>query len=211
VENKAHDVGNIAKHVVTGAAEGVKKGVEGTVTILKGAGQVTTGHPGDGWKTIQDGGKQIINGAVQIAVRGVVTAATMIDPLIGTVFFGQSSPLQGLSKFIYDTISRWKDKPVCNPQEQINRLMTVPKDTLDDASRLLGAVSTPAKYLSAIFDGYGAWEPTGCDAVGIGRPIREAQLSTDGLWTVDVAITDLRSKAPKHRPGDTSGLRFSPA
>jgi hypothetical protein len=181
---------NTGKQVVNGAVEGAKKIADGGLKVLKAGGQALTGHFGEAWKTVQDGGKEITNGVLQVAVSGVVTAATMADPIIGVVFFGQPTPLQGLSKFIYDTIAHWKGHPDCNPTEQINRLMTVPKKTLDDASRLLGAASTPAKYLSSIFDGYGAWEPTGCDGVGFGRPVREAQLSTDGLWTIDVAISD---------------------
>ena len=210
LDNAAHQVVDRGKDAVNGAVAGVKKGLEGVGNVLKGGGQVLTGHFGDGWKTMQDGGKEIINGALQIAVTGVVTVATMADPLIGAVFFGQPSPLQGVAKFIYDTISRWKGHPDCNPQEQINRLMIVPKKTLDDPSRLLGAATTPAKYLSSLFDGYGAWELTGCDGVGIGRPIREGQISTDGLWTVDVAITDFDIQGVKSPPGRYIRLEIFP-
>jgi transmembrane protein TMEM131/LysM domain-containing protein len=206
----AETVWNGGKQVVNGAVEGGKKIFDGGLNVLKAGGQAVTGHFGDAWKTVQDGGKEIINGVIQVAVSGVVTAATMADPLIGVVFFGQPTPLQGLSKLIYDIIAHWKGHPDCNPGEQISRLMTIPKKTLDDASRLLGAASTPAKYLSSIFDGYGAWEPTGCDGVGIGRPVREAQLSTDGLWTVDVAISDFDIQGTQAPPGRFIRLEVFP-
>src|SRR5258708_3273658 len=113
VENAAHQGGERLKDAATGVVEGVKKAGGGALNVLKGAGQVITGHPGGGWKTIQDGGKEIINGALEIAVTGTVTVATMADPLIGAVFFGEPSPLQGLTKLIYETISRWKGHPDC--------------------------------------------------------------------------------------------------
>ena len=152
----------------------------------------------------------MVNGVLQVAVSGVVTVATMADPLIGTVFFGQPTPLQGLAKLIYDMVAHWKGHPTCNPGEQLNRLMTVPKKTLDDPSRLLGAASTPAKYISSLFDRFGAREPTGCDGVGIGRPVREAQLSTDGLWTVDVAISDFDIQGSQAPPGRYIRLEVFP-
>lgn len=200
VENKAHDVGNTLKSGGEAVLDGGKKVVQGGGQVFQGAGQVITGHPAEGWKTIQDGGKTIINGTIQVAVTGAVTAVTMADPLVGVVFFGAPSPLQAVSKFIYDTVSHWKGHPDCNPQEQFGRVMTIPKKTLDDPSRLVGAASTPFKYLSSIVDGYGAWEPTGCDAVGIGRPVREGQISTDGFWTVDLAISKFTIQGTEEDP-----------
>ena len=210
LENKAHDVGNTIKDVGTGAVSGAKKAGEGVLDVAKGVGQTITGHPEQGWKTIQDGGKTIVNGVIQVAITGAVIAVTMADPIVGTILFGSPSPLQGITKFIYETISKWKGKPNCNPPEQMARLMTIPKKTLDDVSRILGAASTPLKYLSSIFGSYDAWEPTGCDGVGIGRPVREAQLSTDGLWTVDVAISDLDVQGAKAPPGRYIRLEIFP-
>jgi len=208
--NTVTQVGNGIVQVGTGIVQGGGKILDGGLNVLKAGGQAVTGHFGEAWKTLQDGGKEMINGTIQIAVSGVVTVATMADPLVGVVFFGQPTPLQGLAKLIYDMVSHWKGHPDCNPAEQTARLMAVPKKTLDDPSRLLGAASTPAKYISSIFDGYGAWEPTGCDGVGIGRPVREAQLSTDGLWTIDVAISDFDIQGTQAPPGRYIRLEVFP-
>jgi len=140
-----------------------------------GLGKVLTGHP-DGWKDLQDGVKTAVNGTVLIATTGVVTVIAAADPLVGTFVSLVPHPrLQGIAKFIYETINKWRGKPSCNPTKEVERLMTVPKRTLGDGDRFAGALSTPFKYLSSIFDGVGAWEMTGCDAVGYGRPIRDAQ------------------------------------
>ena len=76
IENKAHDVGKAAKDVVTGVADGAKKTAEGGVKILRGAAELATGHPGQAWSTIVDGGKEIISGVIQVAVTGTVVAVT---------------------------------------------------------------------------------------------------------------------------------------
>ena len=80
----------------------------------------------------------------------------------------------------------------CNPSAQIGRFMIIPKPRLSAVDRASGFITTPLKYLSTEFDGPHAWERTGCIAIGFGRPVREAQHSTDGLYTVDVSITELR-------------------
>lgn len=194
VVKKADDLSDGIQH-------GVTKAIDGTGRALGGIGKVLEGDSA-GWKEIGDGLKAIGTGAVIVVAATGVTVLASADPIIGTLFFGTPSPLQGITKFLYDTISRWKGQPVCNPQEQINRLMLIQKNTLGDGDRIVGAFSTPLKYISSIFDGYGAWEPTGCDAIGIGKPVRTAQHSTDGFWTIDLAVLDLNvqgAKAPLGR------------
>ena len=212
-----HVVQPVVTHVVQPVVALGKEGVKDVVTIGQGTGglllgtwQVITLHPSEGWKTIQDGGKTIISGVVQIAVAGALTAVTMADPIVGTLFFGAPSPLQAIAKFMYETYLKWTGLPTCNPQQQVGRLMTIPKKKLDDPSRLLGAASTPLKYLSSIFHGYGGWEVTGCDAVGIGRPVREAALSTDEFWTVDLAISDFDVQGTKAESGRYIRLEIIP-
>lgn len=46
----------------------------------------------------------------------------------------------------------------------------------------------PLKYLSTEFHGPGSWAPTGCFAAGVGVPMRRAQHSTDGLYTIDLKL-----------------------
>ncbi|HXM77179.1 MAG TPA: hypothetical protein VN971_10410, partial [Thermoanaerobaculia bacterium] len=38
--------------------------------------------------------------------------------------------------------------------------------------------------------GISGWEETGCDARGAGSPVRDAQHSTDGFWTIDVSLAE---------------------
>ena len=121
---------------------------------------------------------------------------------------------QDAAKFIYETVEKWKGHSNCNPQEQINRLMTKPKQTLDDFSRLAGLGSTPVKYLlsavNGVVGGKGGWESTGCDAVGVGRPIRDAQSSSDEFWTVDVELAQLRIEDKSSGPGRFIRLEIRP-
>lgn len=79
----------------------------------------------------------------------------------------------------------------CDAPRQIARFMTVSKPRLKPIDRDSGFITTPLKYLSTAFDGPHAWERTGCSAVGFGYPVREAQHSTDGFYTIDVGITEL--------------------
>ena len=114
------------------------------------------------------------------------------------------------AKFIYEVTQKWKGQPTCNPQEQINRLMTKPKRELYDFDRLIGAATTVYKYLASATGGYGGWDPTGCDAVGIGQPIRNAQKGSDGFWTVDVALSELRIQNKVAPPGRFIRLEILP-
>jgi hypothetical protein len=193
------------------AANGVVTVVKGTVQAAGGLGKVLTGNK-DGWKDVQDGLKNMATGTVVAVTSGAMVAVAAADPVIGTVFFGAPSPLQGFAKFLYETISRWKGHPDCNPQEQLSRLMTVPKNTLGDLDRLSGVASTPAKYLSSIFDGTGAWEQTGCDGSGVGIPVRDGQISTDGFWTVDLKLADdgFEVQGQKATPGRFIRLEIVP-
>ena len=136
----------------------------------------------------------------QALVEAVPAVATALLPLAGAVLvLGPDA-----SKFIYEATLKWKGKPSCNPQEQINRLMLTPKATLSDFDRISSAVSSSdfdrissavsssGKYIASVFGVTGGWEQTGCNAVGVGRPVRDAQKSSDGFWTVDVALSELR-------------------
>src|SRR5215472_7646322 len=104
VVNKGKEIVNTGGQVIHNIAQAVPKIADGGLKVLQAGGQALTGHFGEAWKTVQDGGKEMINGTIQVAVSGVVTVATMADPLIGVVFFGQPTPLQGLSKLIYDMV-----------------------------------------------------------------------------------------------------------
>ena len=66
-------------------------------------------------------------------------------------------------------------------------LDTKPQPSLTWIARSLGFVTTPFKRL-----GVRGWTKTGCMAQGAGRPVRNAQHSTDGFFTIDVALTELQ-------------------
>jgi LysM repeat protein len=189
-------VKNTVKQTVTTVVQTVTTVVAGAGKVVGGVVKVVTGHADEGLREMGDG-------AVQVVVSAGFAAVSVADPILGTLLFnGQPTPLQGIAKWIYDTVSRWKGKPTCNPAEQIGRLMTVPKNTLGDGDRVAGYISTPAKYLSSLFDGTSAWEPTGCNGVGIGKPIRRAEQSLDGLWTIDLELLYFETngvKSPKKR------------
>ena len=216
IKNKVESVpivGPVVKggeDVVKTGLDGTKKGLEGLAKTAGGIAKCIGENCEQGKKDIQDGFTEIATGAVEVVVGGGVAVLTAANPVIGVLTFGAPSPLQGIAKFIYDTVSRWKGHPDCNPQEQMNRLMTVPKKTLGDGDRLAGVASTPAKYISSIFDGTGAWEPTGCDGSGIGIPIRDGQISTDGFWTVDLQLLDFDIQGLKATAGHFIRLEIIP-
>jgi hypothetical protein len=88
----------------------------------------------------------------------------------------------------YDVGSTTSRRPPCNAAIEIHHFMAVKKDALDSKAKLAGFITTPLKYISTGFDGFAAWRDTGCNASGVGIPVRTAQHSTDGLYTVDVAL-----------------------
>ncbi len=74
----------------------------------------------------------------------------------------------------------------CNPRWVLDHLGTQAEPSLSGFDRDSGAFSTPLKRL-----GFGGWVDTGCDAQASGVPVRTAQHSTDGFWTIDVRLTSL--------------------
>jgi len=74
----------------------------------------------------------------------------------------------------------------CNPSFVLGHLGTHPEASLSGFDRDSGAFTTPLKRL-----GFGGWVDTGCDAQASGVPVRTAQHSTDGFWTIDVRLTSM--------------------
>jgi hypothetical protein len=81
-----------------------------------------------------------------------------------------------------------KHPPTCNAAVEAKRFQIRSKPPLTWLDRVSGALTTPFKHLFTAFDGPSAWRDTGCDATGIGRALYGTQHSTDGLYTIDVAI-----------------------
>jgi len=73
----------------------------------------------------------------------------------------------------------------CDPVRTIARLSAVPQPELGWFARAVAWFTTPFKFL-----GVSGWVDTGCSGSGSGRLVRDAQHSTDGFWTIDVALED---------------------
>src|SRR5215471_3462874 len=74
-------------------------------------------------------------------------------------------------------------KPVCDSVGTITMLSLEPQKALSWFDRAFAFLTTPFKFL-----GISGWKETGCAARASGRPVRDAQHSTDGFWTIDVAL-----------------------
>jgi len=72
---------------------------------------------------------------------------------------------------------------VCDAAGTIAKLSGSPQPALGWFSRWIAILMTPFKFI-----GISGWEDTGCVAHARGRAARDAQHSTDGFWTIDVAL-----------------------
>jgi hypothetical protein len=75
-----------------------------------------------------------------------------------------------------------------------------PQPALSWFGRFIAFLTTPFKFL-----GISGWEETGCRAIATGRPVRDAQHSTDGFWTIDVRLEAFRIEAT---PADLAQPKF---
>ena len=73
---------------------------------------------------------------------------------------------------------------VCDAAGTIAMLSPSPRPALSWFSRFIAFLTTPFKRI-----GIQGWKETGCDGAGNGTAVRDAQHSTDGFWTIDVALT----------------------
>jgi hypothetical protein len=76
-----------------------------------------------------------------------------------------------------------KREALCNPEWILSHLGRQPEPRLDDFDRGIGFLSTAFKR-----SGISGWVDTGCDATADGWPVRDAQHSSDGFWTIDVKL-----------------------
>jgi len=72
---------------------------------------------------------------------------------------------------------------VCDAPGTVALLSREPQPRLSCFDRWIAFLTTPFKRL-----GISGWKETGCDADATGRPVRDAQHSTDGFWTIDVRL-----------------------
>jgi hypothetical protein len=92
------------------------------------------------------------------------------------------------------------EEAVCDPRATLGRLSEEPQDALSWFDRFIAVLTTPFKFC-----GISGWEETGCQAQACGRPVRDAQHSTDGFWTIDVLLTTFRIGP---NPADLAKSRF---
>ena len=71
----------------------------------------------------------------------------------------------------------------CDPSKTLAMLSCHPQSALGWFARHFAFLTTPFKRL-----GISGWTETGCDAKGVGTPVRDAQHSADGFWTIDVQL-----------------------
>jgi hypothetical protein len=74
----------------------------------------------------------------------------------------------------------------CYASGTIVMLSGKPQPSLSWFGRFIAFLTTPFKRL-----GISGWRETGCDASACGQPVRDAQHSTDGFWTIDVQLEAL--------------------
>lgn len=78
---------------------------------------------------------------------------------------------------------RFAAAPACDAAATIAMLSRQPQPALSWFDRAVAFLTTPFKFL-----GVSGWKETGCVAQAAARPVRDAQHSTDGFWTIDVAL-----------------------
>jgi hypothetical protein len=88
--------------------------------------------------------------------------------------------------------------PVCDAAGTVAQLSRQPQQALSWFGRLIAFLTTPFKFL-----GISGWRETGCVAEAAGVPVRDAQHSTDGFWTIDVALESFtigQASTPSQEP-----------
>lgn len=88
----------------------------------------------------------------------------------------------------------------CDAAGTVAQLSAGAQPALSWFGRLLAFFTTPFKFC-----GISGWEETGCEAAASGRPVRDAQHSTDGFWTIDVRLEQIRIGTV---PADLTSPRF---
>jgi hypothetical protein len=84
----------------------------------------------------------------------------------------------------------------CDAGRTLSILSKEPQKRLGWFSRVIGFLTTPFKYL-----GISGWQETGCFASVVGVPVRDAQHSTDGFWTIDVNLRSFEIGQEAAPPG----------
>jgi hypothetical protein len=94
---------------------------------------------------------------------------------------------------------------LCDAAGTLALLSKEPQEALGWFSRFVAFLTTPFKRI-----GISGWKETGCGGEGSGRPVRDAQHSTDGFYTIDVALEALTVGGQAAPAGRTLRLEVEP-
>jgi hypothetical protein len=94
---------------------------------------------------------------------------------------------------------------LCDAAGTLALLSKEPQEALGWFSRFVAFLTTPFKRI-----GISGWKETGCWGEGSGRPVRDAQHSTDGFYTIDVALEALTVGGQAALAGRTLRLEVEP-
>lgn len=92
--------------------------------------------------------------------------------------------------------------PVCDAAGTVAMVSEEPQAALSCFDRWIAVLTTPFKRL-----GISGWKETGCSAEARGRPVRDAQHSTDGFWTMDVRLESFVIGSTPFDPSQRGYLR----
>jgi hypothetical protein len=88
-------------------------------------------------------------------------------------------------------VREWKGERfaaiACDAAGTVAQLSLDAQQALSWFARFVAFFTTPVK-----FRGISGWKETGCEAAASGKPVRDAQHSTDGFWTIDVRLEEFR-------------------
>ena len=95
--------------------------------------------------------------------------------------------------------------PACEAERTLAMLSEAPQPRLGWFARFIAFLATPFKRI-----GISGWQETGCVAAAVARPVRDAQHSTDGFWTIDVALSSLEIAGREAPPGRFLRIEVEP-
>jgi hypothetical protein len=120
----------------------------------------------------------------QVAENPIGVLIAILYPPAAPFVLGAPTVLQLVGCAITE---RLIPKESCNVQGTLSSLSVAPVATLGEIDEDIAPLTTMFKCF-----GIEGWINTGCEAVGRGRPVRQAQHSQDGFWTIDLALEDLQ-------------------
>jgi LysM domain len=189
-------VGHATGQVVSGGGQ-VLGGVIGTVSpnagnAVKDGARRLGNNIEQGAGAVGDGAAHVVHEAGnQVAENPVGVLIAILYPPAAPFVLGAPTIGQAIACSISEHL---KAKESCDVVGTLASLSRAPVATLGEVDIDVAPLTTLFKCL-----GIEGWLDTGCEAVGSGRPVREAQLSNDGFWTIDVALDNFQIQG---KPGD---------